>query len=103
MRINSRRYGAKPRTLVDSRRLHLKLRVVLTHAMRAETARALVDQAVDTGIVPPGIDILWLDWRKGQGGTARSGEIMHSDMRKALRGFHAALTDGETRFAQVRL
>lgn len=102
MKINPRRYGARPRSLVDARRLHLKLRVVLTRSMRAETARALVAQAVETGIVPPGIDILWLDWRKGDGGSATSGEVMPDDMRAALRRFYAALTEGETRFAQVK-
>jgi hypothetical protein len=70
--------------------------------MRAETARALVQQAVETGIVPPGIDILWLDWRKGDGASATSGEVMPENVRSALRRFYAALTDGETRFAQVK-
>lgn len=102
MRINPRRYRAKPRTLVDARRLHLKLRVVLTRGMRASTARALVEQAVETGVVPPGISILWMDWRKGTGGSANSGMVMETVMRRALRGFHAALTEGETRFAQVK-
>lgn len=103
MRINPARYGGRrPRGLVDPRRLHLKLRVILTHAMRADTARALVEEAVETGKVPPGIEIRWLDWRKGDGGSARAGSVMPADLRGALRKFYAALTDGETRFARVR-
>ena len=102
MKISARSYGRNPgRGVTDPRRLHLKLRVILTRAMTAETARLLLDQAVTTGIVPPGIRLEWLDWQKGDGGSARGGRL--SPVRRAeLRAFYGAMTQGETRFERVR-
>lgn len=46
------------------RELTIKVRVKVLHRMRAETVRLLTDRAMREGIVPPGIEIHWIDWSK---------------------------------------
>lgn len=92
--VNRRRHTREP--------LHLKLRVVVQHPMRASTARRLLQRAIDTGRVPAGIEIRWMDWSKGDEGRARSGRIMSRQVRGALREFATAMFRGRQRFAKVR-
>jgi hypothetical protein len=100
MRVNSERYQ-KSRGPTDPRVLHLKIRVVLTRAMTAETARLLLHRAIDTGLVPPGIAIHWIDWSKGTAGTVNRGRVAAPDVRAALRQFYGAMQAAGTRFEKV--
>lgn len=95
----------------DPRRLHLKIRVVLTQFMTATEARTLLDRAARTGIVPPGIDIYWIDWAKGLQGDTNTdgspvqhgeGRVLSDQMRAALRHFYGAITKSDTRFERVK-
>jgi hypothetical protein len=95
------RYGKRRTGGLDSRPLHLKIRVVTTTPQTAETTRLLLHRAIETGIVPPGIEIRWLDWQKGSHGKVSRG-VMTSGLRKALRDFYGAITGGEARFEKVR-
>lgn len=97
------KYLKQERRRPDRRPLHLKLRVKVTRRMKAHTARRLLDRAIQTGIVPAGIEIRWIDWEKGDEGRASSGQVMGREVRAALRGFYGALMAGHsTRFAKVR-
>lgn len=100
MRLRSERYLPNRRSGIDPRPLHLKIRVILTRPMTQAQARALMERAIESGVVPPGIKLSWLDWAKGQGGTASTGTL-DPVTRKALRDFYGAMTKGETRFARV--
>jgi len=93
-------YKANRRSGIDPRPLHLKIRVILTRPMTQEQARALMERAIETGIVPPGIKLKWMDWAKGSSGEASTGTL-DPVTRKALRDFYGAMTKGETRFARV--
>jgi hypothetical protein len=102
--MNVRKYGrskSRKSSGRDPRPLHLKIRVILTAPATAEQARLLLHRAVETGIVPPGIEIRWIDWAKGGHGRGTSGR-MTSHMRKALREFYGAITGADTRFEKVR-
>lgn len=90
MRVNvgGRRGGESP--------LHLKLRIVLTRAMPAEEARLLLHRAVETGTVPPGIELRWIDWEKGTEGRVNSG-VLTGHLRQALADFYGAITHARTR------
>lgn len=93
--------GKRRAGTLDRRPLQLKIRVVTTTPQTAETTRLLLHRAIETGIVPPGIEIRWLDWEKGEHGRANRGR-MTSRLRKALRDFYGAITGGDTRFERVR-
>lgn len=97
------KYRQNPGHPQDPSPLHLKLRVVTTVPMTAEAARMLVHRAVETGVVPAGIELHWIDWAKEGGGhwEAREGKI-DSRLRAALREFYGALTQGDTRFERVK-
>jgi hypothetical protein len=101
MRVNSERYR-KSLGRTDPRVLHLKIRVVLTRAMTAETARLLLHRAIDTGIVPPGIAIRYIDWQKeGVVGQGTEGKVLPEKVRRALRDFYGAMQAAGTRFEKV--
>lgn len=85
----------------DPRKLHLKLRVIVTKAMPVEVARLLVRRAIETGDIPSGIELRWIDWAKGEEGQATEGTLTRR-LRKALGDFYGALTKGQTRFEGVR-
>lgn len=102
MRVESGHYQAnRPRGATDPRVLHLKIRVVLTHAMTADQARLLLHRAVESGIVPPGIELRWMDWAKGTSGAVREGRIYQAGLRAALRHFYGAMQQAGTRFEKV--
>lgn len=87
--------------MIDWRILHLKIRIVTTRPMTAATARLLLQRAVDTGRVPPGIEIRAIDWRKGGSeSVVRAGR----EVPKALRDFYGAIGHAGTkrRFAVVK-
>lgn len=72
--------------------LQIKVRIRLTEPMRmSEAARRLVDTVV-TGIVPPGIELAFVDWATGKGTElVASGEKLGPAAHSALIDFHAAL------------
>lgn len=81
--------------------LHLKIRVTLDSPMTAETARLLLDRSVRDGVVPPGISVSWMDWRRGSGGPRDEGHYDDPDHAE-LKAFYQAITRSRTRFERVR-
>jgi hypothetical protein len=77
--------------------LHLKIRVTLTAPMTDVQARSLLDRAVRSGSVPPGIEVSAIDWARGKkdgGYDDPSGS--------ELRAFYGPIIGaGATRFAKV--
>lgn len=87
----------------QARSLHLKIRVGLTSPMTAEQARDLLDSAMRTGHVPPGINVFALDWHHGDGGRGKEGSYM-DPRNKTLRDFYGVIGGDNrtgTRFARV--
>ena len=97
MTINPEKYG---RYKKDKRPLHLKVRVILTRRMSEAMAYSKLLQAVETGVVPDGIEIRWVDWEKAEHGRASSGRI-EDDVAEALRRFAGAIAQSEPRFEPV--
>ncbi len=95
--INPEKYGRFKR---DKRPLHLKIRVILTRRMSEQMAYSKLLQAVETGVVPDGIEIAWVDWEKGEHGRANSGRI-DDDVAKALQDFAGAIAASNPRFEPV--
>lgn len=86
--------------------LHMKIRVVLTSPMSDVQARSLLDRAVRTGVVSPGIEVAWIDWSRGMGGEGKGGGMKegHYDDpdHNQLRAFYAPImAGGNPRFAKV--
>lgn len=102
MRRNAKDYVRQRRGgRVDPAVLHLKIRVVLTRPMTQDAALALMQEAVETGVVPDGIEVRWIDWEKGGGGRARAGRLSQ-DVAAALEAFYGAIaSSGQTRFEPV--
>lgn len=103
MRVQRSRYGRNPtREETDPRILHLKIRVVTTRAMTIGDVQALLDRAVHTGIVPPGIEIRWIDWAHPETADQVATEgRMETKLQQALRDFYGAITQSATRFERV--
>ena len=82
-----------------NKRLHLKIRIVLTRRMSVGEAREKLQRTVRTGIVQEGIDLAWIDWRVpgGQAGAARGGSYLGADAREALGQFYGAIQHPETK------
>lgn len=62
-------------------------------------------------MVPPGIEVAWIDWQKGSAGDTWSdgrsvhpttGRVLSTDVRKALRAMYGAIILSSPRFARVR-
>lgn len=80
------------------KRLHLKIRLVLTRPMSRRRAVALVERAMRTRRVPEGIELAWIDWGKedDSGSIKREGEFLDDDAHDALVDFYAAITHPDT-------
>ena len=78
--------------------LHVKIRVVLTRRMTVGEARKKLQRTVRTGIVQEGIEVAWIDWRKGldTAGAARGGTYLGGDAHEALAAFYGAIHDADT-------
>lgn len=102
MRRNAKDYVRQRRGgRVDPAVLHLKIRVILTRPMTQDAALALMMEAAETGVVPDGIEVRWIDWEKGGSGRARSGRLTQ-DVAAALEAFYGAIaSSGPTRFEPV--
>ena len=95
------KYRGKARGRGEPRALHLKIRVSLTTAMTGEQARSLLDRAVRTGVVPPGIDVHWLDWSRGAGGQGGTYDSPEHDELRSFYGIIGGESKADTRFARV--
>lgn len=86
------------RTRRGKRKLHLKIRVRLTEPMTRRDARDKLARTVRTGIVQPGIELAWIDWRRPRkAGRAAGGSYLGAEALDALREFYGALTHDDTR------
>lgn len=84
--------------------LHLKIRVTPTHRMKLKTLLGLVERAVRTGIVPPGIDIHWLDWQKeGSAGRASAEGRIPVPAMESLRRWYGAMQSSGLRLGRIKL
>lgn len=102
MRRNAADYGKQAGRGFDPRRLHLKIRVSLTRRMRESEVFAAISETLSTGEVAEGIELHWIDWAKGEEGSARHGRI-DSDVQDALLAFWGAISGGdEPRIAPVK-
>lgn len=81
----------------DTRPLQLKIRVVARKGIIESEADLLnvIEQAALTRFVPEGVRILWIDWKKGEGGEASEGHITE-DLASELRAFWNAINGKKT-------
>lgn len=79
--------------------LHVKIRVVIKRRMSVGEARQKLQRTVRTGIVQEGIEIAWIDWRKGynSAGVAKGGTYLGDDAKEALADFYGAIHHDETK------
>ena len=79
------------------KRLHLKIRVILTRPMSVGEAREKLQRTVRTGIVQEGIEVAWIDWRTpGSAGYGGHGTYLGAEAMSALSEFYAAIHHPET-------
>lgn len=81
----------------DTRPLQLKIRVLARPGIIESEADLLnvIEQAALTRFVPEGVRILWIDWKKGEGGEANEGHITE-DLASELRAFWNAINGQKT-------
>lgn len=83
--------------------LHLKIRVTPTHRMKLKTLLALVERAIRTGTVPPGIEIHWIDWSKeGSAGRAEAEGRIPDPSRAALQRWYGAMMKSGLRVGRIK-
>ncbi len=80
--------------------LFLKFRVVPTRRMQVKEAVRLLKQALRTGYVPEGIEIIGMDWAKGSGHKFNTGEIPGHALEE-MRAFYAALMQADIRLRKA--
>jgi hypothetical protein len=79
----------------------ITIRVRVMQPMTLGQVRLLLDEAFETGTVPPGIEIRWMDWERGIEGRMAQGQIT-GRIRKALGDLRRLYAASEKRFARVR-
>jgi hypothetical protein len=89
---------------VDQRVLQLKIRITAPEGTirSEEDAMRLISKAKRGISLPPGVQVQWIDWRKGTGGRATAGMVERRDVQDALGLFWAALTSGRARIEMGR-
>lgn len=85
----------------DTRPLHLKMRVRILRRMSQAQMLALVERAIASGVVPPGIEIRWIDWQKGEGRYANEGRLPDPVLDE-LRAWYGIMQKGAVRVAPVK-
>ena len=75
----------KPRT---KRQVMLKFRVRPTHGMTRSAAFKFLKKAIDTGICPPDIEIMAMDWASGEGKRISEGVIDPGDLEEMRQFFN---------------
>lgn len=83
-----------PRT--NKENIFLKFRVIATKPLRVGQAVNKLKQALRTGYVPDGIEIIGMDWRKGEGYRFRSGSVPGPALDE-MRLFYRALMKSDIR------
>ncbi|MEE8177719.1 MAG: hypothetical protein V3T65_06970 [Acidobacteriota bacterium] len=83
------------------RDMYIKIRVVLTRPMSRAEAIKLARRTVATRIVPEGLELAWIDWRRGRGYTAEEGSYIEDEAYDALVDFYGVLRRGKTKVAVV--
>lgn len=83
----------------ERRRLHVKIRVIITRPMTQATAEKLLRRAIRTRYVPEGIELAGVDWAQTERGfgTVASGEYVGDEMYDALLDFYTAVTHPNTK------
>ena len=83
---------------MSKRKLHLKIRIVLTRRMTVGEARAKLRRTIRTGIVQEGIELAWINWRDPRTAKReRSGTYLDDDALEALTRFYGAIHHEDTR------
>lgn len=77
--------------------LDIKMRFTVTRRMSKDDALKAIHRTIKTRIVQEGIELNWMDWKRGEGGRGKEGEYLDADAHDALVNFYYALTDPETR------
>lgn len=82
---------------MTNKRLHLKIRVILTRPMTVGEARKKLQRTVRTGIVQEGIEIAWIDWRRPNTAShSKGGTYLSDDAAQALAAFYGAIHHPDT-------
>jgi hypothetical protein len=81
---------------IDRRRLQLKIRVLAPKGTPKDVVIDTMLAAAERGILPKGYQIRWIDWEKGEEGTANAGKLS-THLAQELHGFFLALSDPKTR------
>lgn len=92
----------RERRTLDPRVLQLKIRVRAPKGTTREELLAAIEDAALTRVLAPGFTVHWIDWRKGEGGTANEGRITQA-LADELHAFYFALTAPETRVRVERV
>ena len=79
----------------DPRSLSLKIRVIRPVGTSDRDTIDTIERALRTGVLPKGWRIKWVDWAKGDEGSA-SGRLSGSQLAD-LRVFYEAITHANTR------
>lgn len=89
-------WGMRMNRAVDPRQLQLKIRVRAPKGTPRDDVLRTVLEAAESGVLTPGYQIHWIDWRKGREGTIENGGRIDRDVATELRNFVHALTDPHT-------
>lgn len=80
---------------VDPRTLQLKIRVRAPKGTPRDDVLRVLLAAAESGVLPAGYTLHWIDWRKGTEGHVNAGRLTR-DLATELRAFVSALTDPHT-------
>lgn len=82
---------------IDPRSLQLKIRVRARKGLitSKEDLIDAIESTIATGIVPDGIEIHWIDWRKGEGSSSKSGRLT-DELATELAAFWLAISHEDT-------
>lgn len=97
-----KRGGRRVKTF-DPRPLQLKIRVTARKGLIKSRGDLLgvIEHVIQTGLVPDGVVIHWMDWKKGEGGEAHEGRI-DRNLAKELQAFWGALAAADSTLHLLR-
>lgn len=84
----------------DPRPLQVKIRVTARKGMikNEEDLIAIVQGIIESRVVPAGVTVHWIDWKKGTGGRANEGRI-EANIADALEDFWFAIIHEDAELA----
>lgn len=85
-----------------TRRLQIKFRLIPLRRMRRSELLDLFSEAVDTGVVPEGLEILQMDWGLVRGSRWTPRTVLTPPDREELQKAAAILRAGTLRFEEPR-